>query len=489
VNEQRISTGVAGLDEILNGGFVPSRTYLIVGATGTGKTIFSLQWLLDGLQQGERGLYITLAESASDIRQNARSLGWTLDDIEIIDLAPGREMKDAIASEYSVFPPSEVERIPIWRAIYSAVEEKRPQRLVIDSATQLRHLSSDEYQFRKHMLGMVRFLNESQCTSLLTFEPTELERETSVALAVDGIIRLRRDISRGRVIGLRSVQVEKFRGSDFVSGLHPLRITSRGIVIFPHRVEVPGGTWPGTEKIPSGIQELDDLLAGGLESATTTIITGPTGIGKSTLGMQFLAQAAASGQRVALYTFEESVPSILTRSQGLGMPVEGMHQAGTLRIIKINPMQLYPDEFLAVVRTGVEQQNHRVIMLDSLRGYQLAMEEFGTLVAHIQNLTHYCAQHNVTALLINEVEHVTGDLIPTELGVSYLADNIILLRYAEFFGRIIRVIGCLKKRLSGYQPELREFRITDAGIWVGGKLANLQGLLTGIPVSEKSEHD
>ncbi|RMG55538.1 MAG: recombinase RecA [Acidobacteria bacterium] len=484
-----MSTGVAGLDEILNGGLIPCRTYLIVGATGTGKTILSLQWLLDGLQQGERGLYITLAESASDIRQNARSLGWNIDDIEIIDLAPGREMKDAIASEYSVFPPSEVERIPIWRAIYSAVEEKRPRRLAIDSATQLRHLSSDEYQFRKHMLGMVRFLNESQCTSLLTFEPTELERETSVALAVDGIIRLRRDISRGRVIGLRSVQVEKFRGSDFISGLHPLRITSRGLVVFPHRIESPGGTRPGSETLSSGIRQLDELLAGGLESATTTIISGPTGIGKSTLGMQFLTQAAASGKRTALYTFEESVESILARSRGLGMPVDTLQEAGALTIIGIDPMQLYPDEFLAVVRAGIEQQNHRVIMLDSLRGYQLAMEEFGTLVAHIQNLTHYCTQCGVTTLLINEVEHVTGDLIPTELGISYLADNIILLRYAESFGRIIRVVGCLKKRLSSYQPELRQFRITDEGIWVGDRLANLQGLLTGVPMSEKSEHD
>ena len=480
--DERMPTGIPGLDEVLRGGLITQNSYLIVGGPGTGKTILSFQWLMEGKRRGEPALYITLAEPGGKIERNVRSFGWELDGVQMVDLTPTLAASKTPEAEYSVFHPSEVERTPVWQGIYDAVEEHKPARLVIDSLTQLRYLSTDEYQFRKQMLALVAFLDNCGCTSFLVFEPTELEKETSVALAVDGIMRLHREISPGRVIGLRSIEVEKLRGSDFMSGLHQMRIGGKGVSVFPHRIEAPTEVRPGEKLLATGIPHLDELLGGGIESGTTTIITGPAGAGKSTLGMKLLAQSVEAGDPSVLYAFEESVQSIATRCRGVGMSVEGMLDSGALRVVRVNPMELYPDEFLSLVRRAVEEDGCRVVMIDSLRGYELAMEEFGTMVANISNLVTYLNGKGVTTLLINEVENITGDLKATEFAVSYVADNIILLRYAEYNSQVIKIIGCLKKRLGTFQPELRQLHISPDGIRVSEKLENMRGILTGVPV-------
>ncbi|HVF92492.1 MAG TPA: ATPase domain-containing protein [Blastocatellia bacterium] len=487
MSDNRIPTAIPGFDEVLHGGLIREHCYLIVGAAGTGKTVFSLQWLLQGITNGKKGLYITLAEPVGKIEQNVTSFGWKLDSIDMLDLTIKGERAGPGLGEYHIFPPSDVEHNPVWQGIYDAVREKRPKLVVIDSVTQLRYLSADEYQFRKQILALVSFLNESGCTSFLAFEPSELERETSVALAVDGIVRLRMQVSPSRVIGLRSVQIDKLRGSDFMTGLHPMRITSDGIHIYPHRIEEAGELLAGQYTVSSGNGELDELLGGGLESGTTTIITGPAGVGKSMLATHFIVKALSEKEgthgvrRAVLYTFEESVNAIIKRCAGVGLPLEKLIEDGSLKIVRVNAMNLYPDEFLQMVREVVEQGACDLMVLDSLRGYELAMEEFGTPQAHLHNLVTYLGRKGVTTLLLNEVERITGDLMATEHKISHLADNIILMRYAEHASRVIKIIGCLKKRLGGFEPELRELQITGAGISVSKKLTNLRGILTGVP--------
>ncbi len=480
--ERRVLTGIPGVDEIFKGGLIARRSYLLVGGAGSGKTVFSIQWLLEGRRRGERLLYITLTEPASDIQRNMATFGWQLEGIDLLDLTPTDDAGEN-GEEYQVFAPGEVEQVAVWQAIYQAVKEKRPQRLVIDSVTQLRYLSMDEYQFRKKILGLVSFLNRSECTSLLAFETSELEREASVGLAVDGLLRLRAEVSPSRVIGLRSIQIEKFRGSDFISGMHPMRITDTGIHVFPHRIESIGGYHPTMEQLSSGVPQLDELLGGGLESGTTTIISGPSGVGKTTVGVAFLATAVAAGKRSVLFTFEEAVESLMIRARGIGMPLDALLDSGALKIVRLNPMEQYPDEFLGKVREAVEQEHFELVMIDSLRGYQLEMEQFGTPLDHIRNLVHYLNRHGVTSFLINEIEFITGSLRTTELAVSHLADNIILMRYAENAGQVTKVIACLKKRLGDFQPDLRALHITAQGIQVGEKLENLRGILTGVPES------
>ncbi|MBC7499698.1 MAG: AAA family ATPase [Herminiimonas sp.] len=440
-----------------------------------------MQWLRAGLKLDEKCMTITLCEPGDEIARNVAGFGWDLAGIDIVDMSPAGSDLAENTGDYHMFPPSEVENVPIWKEIYLAVQHARPTRLVIDSVTQLRFLATDEYQFRKNILSLVNFLNGIGTTTLLAFDPTEMERDTSVALAVDGVIRLARNISAGTAIGLRSLEIEKLRGSGFMSGRHPMRIGVDGIDVFPHRIEHTGSLSPGDHMLSSGIEGLDQLLCGGLESGTTTLLTGPTGTGKSTLGTQFLAHHARRS-RATLFTFEEPASFITARSRGIGAPIDDVVASGALTIVRINPIEMYPDEFLAAIRHAVEVGGCSMVMIDSLRGYQFAMEEFGKPQAHIHNMISYLSRHGVSTLLVNEVEHITStSLKATDLGVSHLADNIILLRYAEYAGQVIKIVGCLKKRVGNFQPELRQMKVSASGIEISEKLQHLQGILTGIP--------
>ena len=479
----KTATGIPGLDEILDGGITPNHSYLLVGAAGTGKTIASIQWLLKGEKISQKGLYITLAEPRENIARNVQNFGWKLDEFQFVDLNPLNHAKKNGVEEYNVFSPSEVERAPMWDGIYDAISRHKPDRVVIDSLTQLRYLSTDDYQFRKQILSLVNFLGRSGTTSLLTYEPAELEHETSVALAVDGIIRLRMEVSPRRVIGLRSLQIEKLRGSDFMSGYHPLRITDSGMVVFPRHIEEPGNIRPGQYQLSSGIEGLDHLLGGGLESGTTTIISGPVGAGKTTLGVKLLSEAVRDGRRSVLYSFEESPISIIARAESVGIQLREMIDSDMLRIERINPMELYPDEFLGIIRRAVSEHGVQTLMIDSLRGYDLSMEEFGSTVANVHNMVTYLNRVGVTTVAINEVQHITGPLVATDLGVSHTFDNIILLRYAEYKGNVIKVIACLKKRHGPLRAALREYRITRDGLEVSDELTSLTNILSGAPIS------
>jgi len=484
----RVTTGVCGIDEITNGGFFSGSSYLVVGGPGTGKTILSVQFLRESAGRKARCLLISLNEPIESIARNVSSFGWTLDGIRTVDLSKAMS-ETRTDGEYSVFPPGEVEGEPVWRRIDRAIEEHRPEVLVIDSATNLRYLSTDEYQYRKHVQRLVNSLGERGCTSLLLFESSELNRETSLALIVDGVISLKNEISPGRVIEIRTLEIVKMRGSDYMSGRHPLRISSDGVTVYPHRIEKSEGQVYERCVLPSGVPELDHILMGGISSGTSTLITGPSGVGKTSLAAQFLVTAARSGRRGVFYTFEEGVGSIVERCRALGLPLDEAMEDGSIDVREVNPLELYPDEFLEVMRRDVEREGRSFVVLDSLRSYNLAMEQFGNIPANVQNILNYLKRNKASIILINEMEKLTGELRITELGVSYLSDNVLMIRYAECNGEVIKVISCLKMRHGDFLPELREFKITKDGIKVGDKLRHLRGVLTGVPVSELPERE
>ncbi len=476
----RIPTGITGLDEILRGGFIPASSYLLLGGPGAGKTVLSLQFLRQCRNIDGCCLFLSLTESVDTIRRDAHSFDWNLEKINLVDLTLP-EGKPKTNGEYTVFSPGDVEEESIWKKIYAAIDEYQPERLVIDSVTNLRYLSTDEYQYRKHIHQLINYLSQRQCLSLLLFEPGELEREQSIAMAVDGVLWLHRTISKELVTEIRSLEVSKFRGSGYLSGCHPLRITSDGIVIHPHRIEILKR--PGCESmmLPTGIAPLDNLLKGGFHAGTCTLLSGPSGTGKSSLATHFLVHAAMMNVRGIMYCFEEGAESILDRCRGINIPLEKYIEQGAISLREVNPLELYPDEFLEIIRRDMQDDDRQVIVVDSLRGYNMAMGEFGNLVANLQNILNYIRRKRGTFFLINEMQEIMGDLRISEEGVSYLADNVLMIRYAEYSGEIIKVIACLKKRHGNFQPDLREFKITEKGLLVGEKLTRLRGLLTGVP--------
>ncbi|MHB0874991.1 MAG: ATPase domain-containing protein [Anaerolineae bacterium] len=473
VPEERIATGVPGLDEVLDGGLLPRRAYLIRGGPGVGKTILGLHFLAEGACRGEVGLYVNLGEPEAQVRRNADQLGIDIGSVSFLDLAPTADFFTESLS-YDIFSPAEVEREPVTQSVLRQVRDLRPTRVFLDAMTQFRYLSPDQYQFRRQMLSLIRFLTEEGATVVFSSEASTAAPDDELQYMADGILNLT------AMSDMRGLSVIKLRGSDFRAGQHTYRLGAHGMVVFPRLLPEAFHREFVAETIASGVPELDELLHGGLERGTVTLVSGPNGVGKTTLGMQFMKEAAGRGERSVIYAFEESADTLMRRSQALNMPVAVMVKRGTLVVTSIEPLHYTADEFVHMVRQEVEQKQASIVMIDSISGYRLSLRG-EDLVTHLHALCKYLVNMGVTVILVAEVESIIGSFRATEYGISYLADNIVFLRYLEIQGELRKAIGVLKKRLSDFEKSLRQFEITRYGIKVGEPLTDLRGILSGTP--------
>lgn len=472
-NGSGVPTGVSGLDEILHGGLVEGRGYLVTGGPGTGKTTLGLQFLSHGTSRGERALCITLSQPADQMISDAERSGLDMGSIEFLDLSPSSEFF-AEGGTYDVFSPAEVEREPVELAIREKVEELKPERIVVDSMTQFRYLSPDDYQFRKQVLSFLRYLIENQATVLFVSEAGDRTSDEDLQFLADGVIHL----SNRSQVGY--LEISKLRGSGFIAGPHAYRLDQGGMRVFPRiRPEVLVEAVEHAA-IGFGVPALDQLLGGGIERGTVTLLTGPSGVGKTTLALQFMKEAAGRGERSAGYMFEERIETLRRRAEGVNIQVGAMLKGESLSLVQIEPLDMSPDEFAALVRRDVEERGARVVLIDSISGYGVSLRD-EDLVRRLHSLCNWLRNRGVTVLLINEVEWITGDFRATDSSVSYLADNIIFLRYFEERGALHKAIGVLKKRLSGFEKLLRKLEITEYGIKVGDPLTGMQGVLSGSP--------
>ena len=476
----RVSTGIAGLDEVLEGGLIASQAYLIKGQPGSGKTTLGFHFLEQGLSEGETSLFISFSESEPKLRRNAQKIGIDLEGVSFLDLSTTADFFTENQT-YDIFSPSDVEKAPITAKIVEKIEQISPQRVFLDAITQYRYLTSDKYELRKQVQSFLRFVVDREITFLFTSEGNDRQPDDDLQFMSDGIIQLHSSINK------RCVRVKKFRGSGFVGGHHDLKLSSRGIAVYPNLV-LEDRHRPGKlETISSGIPEIDELLGGGIERGTTTIISGASGVGKSTFGVQFMKEAAGRGERSVLYAFEEAENTILQRCESINIPVHNMIERGTLAIVNVEPLKYTPNQFVHLVRTEVEQNNAEIVMIDSTSGYQLSMEG-DDLIRQLHSLCQYLKNRGVTVILVNETHTITGgEFSVTEIGLSYLADNLVFLRYLEINGELRKAIGVIKKRVSNFERTLREFKITKYGIKVGEPLTHLRGILSGVPRSIKRE--
>jgi len=472
---ERITTGLDGLDSITHGGFIPGRSYMLRGAAGSGKTILGFHFLEAGLASGETVLFINLEEDLGDLQANAEALGFDTGGIEFLDLSLGA---DAFTEDqsYEIFGAEEVEQQPVADRIVEAVTDIQPTRIVVDPLTQLRHLTADDYQFRKQVIGFMRFLKSHGGTVAFTVQNTERMPTEDLQFLTDGVVALERT-GQGR-----RLTVPKFRGSDTQSGTHAFRITDEGIRVFPALVPGDYAQEFTADSLPSGVAGVDDLLKGGPTRGTVSVISGPTGVGKTTLGTQFARAAASRGERSVIYLFEENEETFLSRSAAIDIPVDQMVEQGTLDIVELEPLEHSPQEFASMVREQVETEDTSVVMIDGLAGYRLTLRgRDDDLLQNVHALGRYLQNMGVTTFLIDETQGIAGEVEATNENISYLADSIVFLRHLELDGELRKAIGVLKKRTGDFERQLREFEITSEGIRVGDPLSGVRGILSGNP--------
>ena len=472
--------GAPGMDDILGGGLPTGHFYLLEGEPGTGKTTMALQFVIEGLRRGEKGLYVTLSESRRDLMVVSEAHGFKVEGLNTLELLPG-EQDLGPEGQYTVFHPAEVELSDRTQAILAEVMRLKPERLVIDALSELRMMARDILRYRRQILSLKESLANHNCTVLLLDDRTNWEQELELHSIVHGVISLSK-VPREYGKMRRRVEVTKLRGCPFREGYHDYIIRTGGVVVYPRLVAAEYRSEHSSQLVHSGIPELDALAGGGLDRGTSTLLIGPAGSGKTTIALRWACSAAERGEKAAAFIFEESVSSLCHRAKGLGMNVEGHVTSGHMRLEQVDPAEMSPGEFVESVRHAVEQEDVGTVIIDSLNGFLQSMPGEQFLALHLHELLAYLNNRNVLTLMIVAQAGMIGSNMQTPVDVSYLADSIFVLRYFEAQGAVRQAISMIKKRSGGHERTIRELVLGPHTIRLGEPLKDFQGVLSGIPI-------
>jgi circadian clock protein KaiC len=476
-NENVAATGIDGLDHILLGGFPRNHVYLLQGDPGVGKTTLGLQFLLEGVKNGETSLYVTLSETKSELEAVADSHHWDISGVHIFEQLIGEESLEE--EETTVFYPAEVELGQTVKALLTEVERIKPNRVVLDSLSEIRLLAQSTLRYRKQILALKQFFASRKITVLLLDDRTAEHNDLQLQSVPHGVIELERYTPLYGA-ARRRLQLVKVRGLNFRDGYHDFSILTGGIVVYPRLVAAEHRRMVMNQQISSGVTKLDAMLGGGIDRGTSTLVMGPAGSGKSALASQYAVAAAQRGERVAMFLFEESLSSLYHRSEALGMPIEELAEQGTILIRQVDPAQMQPGEFAHLVRQAVEVDGVKGLVIDSLNGYLNAVPEERFLLLHLHELLSYLGQNGVATILVFAQQGLVGQM-HTPVDMSYLADCVILLRYFESRGSIRKAISIVKKRSSKHETAIRDFSMSGTGLDIGEPLEKFRGILSGIP--------
>ena len=473
------TTGIPGLDDVLSGGLPKNRIYLVMGDPGVGKTTLGLHFLREGQRLGERTLYIGLSETRDEIEDVAISHGWSLDGIDIFEYSAASRLGDA--DDSTLFHPSEIELGEATRTMIREVERVNPQRVVIDSLAELRLLAQSPLRYRRQILALKEYFTGRNSTVLLLDDKEVASGDMQLLTLAHGVILLEQ-LSPMYGAERRRVRISKLRGVKYRGGFHDISIRTGGLSVFPrlvaaeHRMSTRGGC------LPSGIAAIDSLLGGGIDRGTSTLIMGPAGSGKSTLASQYVQAAAERGENAAMFIFDESRGTMMTRSRAIGLDLQKHIDSGRISVQQIDPAEVPPGEFVQLVREQVEQRRISVLVIDSLNGYVNAMPEERFLTIHMHELLTYLGQQGVATLLVVAQHGLVGSSMVAPVDVSYLADAVILTRYFELAGEIRKAVSVVKKRSGAHEKTIRPLVIGAEGLMVGPPLTEFHGVLSGTPL-------
>ena len=471
-------TGVFGLDQILHGGLPRNHIYLVDGEPGTGKTTLALQYLLEGVAMGERGLYVTLSESRAELDQVARSHGWTLDGVEIFELST--EHGQASEEGYTLFHPAEVELQQTMDAVLHTVSELNPQRVVFDSLSEMRLLAREPLRFRRQILAMKQFFTNRKSTVLLLDDKTSPGDDLQLHSLAHGVIALEH-VALEYGSERRRLHVIKIRGAQFRGGFHDFRIAKGGLQVYPRILQYTPSDALTDKVLESGSDRLDALLGGGITAGTSLLVTGAAGTGKSVLCTQYTRAAVQRGEHVLFYLFDERLATFRLRTTALGMNVDDAIATGQLHIQQVEPTDLSPGEFASQVVSAVERDKISLVIIDSINGYLQSMPEERLLPIQVHELLSFLSNKGVTCIMTLVQHGIFGNPVDEAAEVSYLADTVILMRYFEVNGAVRQAVSVVKKRSGNHERTIRECRVSHGGLDLGEPLREFQGVLTGVP--------
>jgi circadian clock protein KaiC len=475
---ERVSTGCAGLDDILNGGLDRDRMYLVEGRPGSGKTTVAMQFLLDGVRRGEPAIYVSISETRRELELVAKRHGWSLKGLEIFELLPAEATLDA-DKELTVLHPAEVDLSETTKSIFDKVAAIDAKRVVIDSLSELRLLAQEPLRYRRQVLALKHHFGQRNCTVYLLDDLTGSHSDLQLHSIVHGVILLEQlAIEYGAQ--RRRINVTKMRGIDFRGGFHDFSIRRGGLEVYPRLVAAEHRSAFAAGYAPSGNPELDQLLGGGLERGTNALLIGPAGVGKSSVALTYAMAATRRGEKAAFFTFDEGRGTLEARARTIGLDLQPAVNAGLLRLQQIDPAELSPGEFAWTVRGAVERDHAQVVVIDSLNGYLNSMPDGRFLILQMHELLSYLNQQGVLTILVLAQHGLVGPM-DTPLDISYLSDAVVMLRYFEFAGSVRRALSVVKKRSGDHEHTIREFRLTGEGVTLGPPLTNFRGVFSGTP--------
>jgi len=475
--EFRADTGIVGLDNVLGGGLPQRHVYLIEGTPGSGKTTLGLQFLQAGRARNERGLYVTLSETADELHIVAASHGWTLDGIDVFELVTQEGLSPDL--EQSILYPSEVELGETTRAVMAAVERLQPNRLVFDSLSEMRLLAQDSLRYRRQILALKHFFASRNCTVLLLDDMTSQGGNLQLHSIAHGVIALEQGTGDYGPVH-RNLRIVKMRGVRYRGGEHDLSLDTGGIHVYPRLIAAEHRSDFVLSVVSTGTEELDQILGGGLSRGSNTLLIGPSGVGKTTTAMSAVLTALQRGERAHYYLFDEGIGTLLHRSNALGMGIKPYLESGHLQLLALDPAEVSPGQFSNMVRQAVECAGVSMIVIDSLNAYMQSMPGAKFLALQMHELLSYLNQQGIVTLLVLGQHGLIGE-VRTDVDLSYLSDAIMLFRFFEAKGALLKAVSVVKSRTNHHELSIREFRLGKRGVEVGPPLLDFQGVLAGVP--------
>lgn len=466
----RIATGIPELDAVLRGGLLEHRIHLIEGRPGTGKTTLGLRYLMHGIEQGESCLFVTLSETEQELQGTASNHGWSLAGIRIEELMP---LPPDGQPAQTILLPTDTELSALVDRISELVATAGADRVVIDSMVEIRLLARDSAHYRRQIIDLRRRLSAAGATVLLLDDLTSDGREFELQSAVHGVLTLEQ-IERSFGAARRRLRVVKLRGGDFQSGWHDFAILPSEVLVFPSLIAEEHHRDDPEIEIYSHVEGFDEMFGGPMATGCSTMLLGPSGVGKSTLALQYALSMVRAGHHVGYFAFDEMTTTLRSRLVTYMGLDEETHQPRNFHLSRVNPSRISPGEFIWNVRRLVEDHNARLIIIDSINSYLDVIREERSLLLQMNELFSYLGNMNVMSIIVG-AHSASLDTSKEPDALSIITDNVISLRYFERDHAVHKAICVLKKRHGAHSHEIRLLHMTEDGMRIGAT----------VPVSDK----